>query len=112
MGHGMGSSHVGAGIKIWMDGCRRQQKKLEEIEGLKELLYADDLALMVELEEKAVEKFSAWKRGIERRELRGNLEKMKVMISGEELMIRMESGGIVQVLWKRCEREFSVVYRM
>ncbi len=39
-------------------------------EGLKELLYADDLVLMAESEEEAVEKFNAWKRGMKRRELR------------------------------------------
>ncbi len=34
-------------------------------EGLKELLYVNDLVLMAESEEEAVEKFRAWKRGYE-----------------------------------------------
>ncbi len=59
---------------------------------LKKLLYVDDLVLMAEMEEEAVEKFSAWKRRMDSRGLRVNMEKTKVVISGEELMIRMESG--------------------
>ncbi len=47
-------------------------------EGLKELLYADDLVLMTEIEEKAVEKFRMWKREMDRRGLRVNMEKTKV----------------------------------
>ncbi len=62
-------------------------------EGLKELLYADDLVLLAESEDEAVEKFNACKWGMEKRGLRVNMEKMKVMISGEEPMIRM-SGEI------------------
>ncbi len=61
-------------------------------EGLKELLYVDDLMLMAESEEEAVEKFSAWRRGMERRGLRVNMEKTKVVISGEELMISRWEG--------------------
>ncbi len=61
-------------------------------EGLKELLYADDLVLFAESEKEAVEKFRTWKREMERRGLRVNIEKTKVVKSGEELRIRMESG--------------------
>ncbi len=61
-------------------------------EGLKELLHADDLGLMAESEEEAVEKFRAWKRERGRGGLRVNMEKTKVVISGEEPRIRMESG--------------------
>ncbi len=61
-------------------------------EGLKELLYADDLVLMAESEEEAAEKFRVWKRRMKRRDLRVNMEKTKVVISGEEPRIRMESG--------------------
>ncbi len=57
-------------------------------EGLKELLYADDLVLIPESEE-AVEKFRERKRGMERRGMRVNMEKTKVVISGEEPMIRI-----------------------
>ncbi len=52
----------------------------------------DDLVLMAELEKEAVEKFRAWKRTMERRGLRVNMDKTKVVISGEEPMIRMKSG--------------------
>ncbi len=61
-----------------------------ERESLKELLYVDDLVLMAELEETV--KSSAWKRGMARRGLRVNMEKTKVMISGGEPVIRMETG--------------------
>ncbi len=61
-------------------------------EGLKELLYAYHLVLMVESEEETVEKFKAWKRGMERRGLRVKMEKTMDVVSGEEPMIRMESG--------------------
>ncbi len=61
-------------------------------EGLKELLYADNLVLMAESEEEAEEKFSAWKREMERRGMRVNIEKTKVVMSVEEPRIRMESG--------------------
>ncbi len=61
-------------------------------EGLKELLYADDLVMMAESEEEAVEKFTTWKGEMERRGLRVKMEKTKFVISGEEPRIRMESG--------------------
>ncbi len=61
-------------------------------EGLKEMLYADELVLMAESESKAMEKFRVWKRKWRRRGLRVNIEKTKVVISGEEPKIRMESG--------------------
>ncbi len=63
-------------------------------EGLKELLYTGDLVLMAESEEEAVEKFRTWKREMERRWLRVNMEKITVVISEEEPRIRMESGSL------------------
>ncbi len=86
------------------------QKAMKEAkrEGLKEPLHVDDLVLMAELEEEAVEKFSAWKRTMERRGLRVTMEKTKVVISGKEL-IRMESGrydihlGAVEEGWERIQ---------
>ncbi len=56
-------------------------------------MYADDLVLMAESEEEALEKFNAWKRGMERRGLRANMEKMKAMISGGEPIGRKETIG-------------------
>ncbi len=64
--------------------------------GLKELLYADDLVLMAESEEEAVENLMYGRRG-----WRVNMEKVKVMIPGEELMMTMESG---RYLCGYCER--------
>ena len=51
-------------------------------EGLFELLYADDLVLTGETREEAKEMFIRWKSGIERRGLKINMEKTKVMVSG------------------------------
>src|SRR5260221_1447930 len=44
-----------------------------------ELLYADDLALIAESEEKLVEKIKCWKKGMEEKGLRVNMGKTKVM---------------------------------
>ena len=52
----------------------QEATKEERGENLKELLYADDLVLMAETEEEVVERFSAWKRGIEKRGLKVNMK--------------------------------------
>ncbi len=70
----------------------QEAKKEARREGLKELLYTDELMLMAELEEEAVEEFRTWMREMERRGLRVNMEKTKVVISGEEPRLTMESG--------------------
>src|SRR5260221_12482878 len=44
-----------------------------------ELLYADDLALTAESEEKLVEKIKCWKKGMEEKGLRATMGKTKVM---------------------------------
>jgi Reverse transcriptase (RNA-dependent DNA polymerase) len=44
-----------------------------------ELLYADDLVLLAESEEELNVKIASWKRGMEEKELRVNIEKTKVM---------------------------------
>ena len=46
-----------------------------------ELLYADDLALIAESLEECIEKFEAWKSGMESKGLRVNSKKMKFMVS-------------------------------
>ncbi len=69
------------------------QKAMKEVrrKELKELLSADDLMLMAESEEEAA-KFSSWNKGMERIGLRVNMKKTNVMIRGEVLMIRIQSG--------------------
>ena len=44
-----------------------------------ELLYADDLALMAETKKELLEKVERWKDGMERKGLRVNIGKTKVM---------------------------------
>ncbi len=63
---------------------------------------------MAESEEEAVEKFRTWKRGMERRGLRVNMENTKVMISGEEPMIRMEGERYLRRCCGRAVGENSV----
>ena len=52
----------------------------ELTEGLPwELLYADDLALLAESKAELLDKIRVWKNGLERKGLRVNMEKTKVM---------------------------------
>ena len=84
-------------------------------EGLFELLYADDLALTGETREEAKEMFVRWKSGMERRGLKINMEKTKVMVSGrnrqqEERRGRFPCGccgrgvGANSILCSTCSR--------
>jgi len=47
------------------------------------LLYADDLAVIAETEEDRIKRLSEWKDNMENRGMRVNMNKTKVMISGE-----------------------------
>jgi len=48
-----------------------------------ELLYADDLVVIAEIEEDLIKRLNQWKDFAENRGMRGNVNKTKVMISGE-----------------------------
>jgi len=48
-----------------------------------ELLYADDLVVIAENEEDLIKKLNVWKNNVEDRGMRVNMNKTKVMISGE-----------------------------
>jgi len=48
-----------------------------------ELLYADDLIVIAETEEDLIKRLSEWTVNVENRGLRVNMNKTKVMISGE-----------------------------
>ena len=52
-----------------------------EIRGFWELLYADDLVITAETREEACDQFNSWKRAMERRGLKVNMEKIKVMLT-------------------------------
>jgi len=48
-----------------------------------ELLYADDLDVTAETEEDLIKRLNDWKNNVENRGMRVNMNKTKVMISGE-----------------------------
>ena len=55
-----------------------------------ELLYADDLAVIAETEEELIKRLNEWKDNVERNGMRVNMNKTKVMISGERQMVRQK----------------------
>jgi hypothetical protein len=57
-----------------------------------ELLYADDLVLLAESEEKLLVRLRQWKDGFESKGLKVNVGKTKVMISAAELGVAKDSG--------------------
>ena len=50
-----------------------------------ELLYADDIAVMVDSLEECIARLKVWKEGMERKGLRVNTKKTKLMVSGPGL---------------------------
>ena len=48
-----------------------------------ELLYADDLVVIAETEEVLIKRLNEWKNNVENRGMKVNMNKTKVMISGE-----------------------------
>jgi hypothetical protein len=57
-----------------------------------ELLYADDLILVAESMDELIEKFNTWKEGIESKGLKVNIDKTKVMVSGNGIVPPSTSG--------------------
>ena len=57
-----------------------------------ELLYADDLALIAESEEKLMDKLQIWQNGFEEKGLKVNVKKTKVMRCSAEPSVAKESG--------------------
>jgi len=67
------------------------------------LLYADDLAVIVETEEEPIKRLNEWKDNVESKGMRVNMNKTKVMISGELQKVRQKAvrwhvGSAVKVL--------------
>ena len=56
-----------------------------------ELLYADDLAVIAETEEELIKRLNEWKENVESKGMRVNMNKTKVMISGEREMVRQKA---------------------
>jgi len=55
-----------------------------------ELLYADDLAVIAETEEELIKRLHVWKENVESNGMRVNMNKTKVMISGECQKVRQK----------------------
>jgi len=56
-----------------------------------ELLYADDLAVIAETEEALIKRLNEWKDSMESKGMRVNMNKTKVMISGERQKVRQKA---------------------
>ena len=55
-----------------------------------ELLYSDDLAVIAETEEELIKRLFEWKDNVESKGMRVNMNKIKVIISGERQMVRQK----------------------
>jgi len=69
----------------------------------RELLYADDLAVIAEIEEELIKRLIEWKDNVESKGMRVSLNKSKVMINGERQKVRQKAvrwpcGSAVKVL--------------
>ena len=79
------------------------------------MLYADDLVLTAKTKEEVIAMFNEWKRQMETRGLKINMEKTKVMVSGRQPKERTEQGrypcgccgkgvGVNSVWCEGCQR--------
>ena len=57
-----------------------------------ELLYADDLAIITDTIEELITRISAWKTNLESKGLRVNVNKTKVLCSGRDLDVLVDTG--------------------
>ena len=57
-----------------------------------EMLYGDDLVILVEAFEGLMTRMAAWKNGLKSKELKVNMGETKVMISGRDLHTLQTSG--------------------
>jgi len=55
-----------------------------------ELLYADDLEMIVETEEELIKKVNEWQDNVENEGMRVNMNKIKVITSGKRQMVRQK----------------------
>jgi len=56
-----------------------------------ELLYTNDLAVIAETEEELIKRLNEWKDNVESKGMRVNMNKTKVMISGERKKVRQKA---------------------
>ena len=62
-----------------------------------QLLYADDLVVIVETKEDLFKRLNEWKNNVENRRMRVNMNKTKVMMSAER-----QKPVAVWCMWQRC----------
>ena len=68
-----------------------------------ELGYADDLVLTAESEHDVLEKFVRWGKELELRELKVNMEKTKMMVTGRSSTQKIKVGGSNSILCTECK---------
>ena len=90
--------HQGSGLSsllfvIVMEAITREFR----VALLWELLYADDLAVIAETEEELIKRLNEWKDNVESKDMRVNMNKTKVMISGKRQKVREE--GCKMATW-------------
>jgi len=57
----------------------------------RELLYANDLVVIAETEDDLIKRFSEWKDNVDNRDMRVNMNKIKVMISGKRQKVTQKA---------------------
>jgi hypothetical protein len=70
-----------------------------------ELLYADDLVLITESQEELIDRLRNWKQCLEKKGLKVNVAKTKVLISTGELIRGNRELGLVECV----EREWEII---
>ena len=68
------------------------------------MLYADDLAVIAETEEELIKGLNEWKDNVESKGMRVNMNKTKVMISGERQIVRQKDVIIVRWPCRVCSK--------
>jgi len=61
-----------------------------------ELLYADDLVVIAETEDDLIKRLNEWKDFVQNRGMRVNMNKTKVMISGEWQKVTQCKSGVIR----------------
>jgi len=76
-----------------------------------ELLYADDLVVIAEIEQDLIKRLNEWKDNMENRGMRVNMNKTKPMISGERQKLMQNAEGCKMAMWCMWQRcWFNTVY--
>ena len=84
--------HQGSALSPLLFVIVMEEATKEERRSLWELLYADDLVITAETSEEASIRFNNWKKAMEKRGLKVNMEKTKVMVTGRQPNRRQEEG--------------------